>query len=93
MDSQSKRPDGDTDEGDCGGGLCHEPVHGGVRTVPGEDYRRKFLLRDSQEGFVWGVDEEGTYVLQDPENTSYGIRIAVVLQKPERAFRNGFTGI
>lgn len=42
-----------------------------------------FLLRDSQEGFVWGVDEEGTYVLQDPENTSYGIRIAVVLQKPE----------
>lgn len=53
-----------------------------------ERYRERiaggnFLLRDSQEGMVWGVDEEGAYSLQNPENTSYGLRIAIVLQKPD----------
>ena len=43
----------------------------------------KFLLRDSSNGSIIGVDENGSYQVENPENTEYGIRIAIVLEKPE----------
>lgn len=42
-----------------------------------------FLLRDSREGKVWGVGQEGGLTLEDPETTNLGIRPAVLLEKPE----------
>lgn len=42
-----------------------------------------FLLRDSEKGKVWGIDESGSFVLVDPNQKSYGIRPAILLKKPE----------
>lgn len=43
----------------------------------------KFLLRDNADGQVVGVAENGTCTLQDPASTNYGIRIAIILEKPD----------
>lgn len=43
-----------------------------------------FLLRNSGEGKVWGVDPEGNLTLEDTETTRLGIRPAVLLEKPEQ---------
>ena len=42
-----------------------------------------FLLQDSEEGKVLGVDENGGYTLEDISQSTYGIRPAIVMETPD----------
>ena len=53
-----------------------------------ETYRARiegtnFLLQDSEDGKVAGVDVSGNFTLEDPKQTAFGIRPAIVLEKPD----------